>query len=566
MILSLLLLSPDLLPIPDPSRVALEPGTPHTIAVAVPAPPRGEPFAPEGWYGRLTLEVVAAEGPVEVAVGDRTASREGPGPLALHLPALPPEQELTIAVRAPAGATVEGLALERHHVAPSLQLLGKANGHLGPDRLDCGALGFVAVTEHLHRAFAVVEVRPPAREAGLRPGDLVVAVEGTPLAPSSIAPGWDWFERSHEAALGRALEAAARAGRSQVRLSVWREGAAEELALPFALPATLGDGFPLRGELGRALYADLIRWAVAHQREDGGWPGTDAVNPALGGLALLGTRDPAHTPAVRRCVEYLLEKHPRPSEMAGLCYWTIAFQGIFLCEYHLASGDEAVLPWIREAIEWLPTTTHSCKWGMQAFGHGPDGLPYDNKALMAPTAHLLVFDALARRCGVEARVWEHVREYVIHSWSDPEAGGHGAMGYNASCKDLGEFWSRTGLVALATALRGESGTMRERLCVIMAERHPWMLNSHAYGEPGAALGLIGLAVAHPPSFEEVLPQWGWRYLGAWEPGYGLRYSTPHMGAPYMGGESVLNLAHGVLFSAAHGGLVITGGAGERWID
>ncbi len=32
----------------------------------------------------------------------------------------------------------------------------------------------------------------------------------------------------------------------------------------------------------------------------------------------------------------------------------------------------------------------------------------------------------------------------------------------------------------------------------------------------------------------------------------------------MGGESILNLSYTVLFSAAHGGLVITGGEGKPW--
>ena len=75
-----------------------------------------------------------------------------------------------------------------------------------------------------------------------------------------------------------------------------------------------------------------------------------------------------------------------------------------------------------------------------------------------------------------------------------------------------------------------------------------MLISHAYGEPGAAPGLLGLAVVKPKAFEEIVPQWRWRFLCSWEPGYGLRYSTPHMGAPYLGEEAVVNLAYLLLLS------------------
>jgi hypothetical protein len=539
---------------------------PHVVTVSAPDHGKADKFDAAGWYARVTVEL-EGEGTLVARRGEATArAAGGPGRLALHLPAELLGEGLTLELTGTGPAS--GLAVERFHHAPTRKLVGKANGHLGPDLLASGALGFTGLTEHKHRAFSILDVRAdgPAARAGLAVGDLVVAVEGAPLAPSSIAPGWDWFERSHEATLGRALEAAWGAGRDSLTLTVWRDGATEELTLTFTFPAALDGGFPLEGPLAAALHADLLRWTVAHQRDNGSWPGTDAVNPMLGGLALLGTRDPAHVPAIERCVAFLRKKNPKPSEMSGLAYWPLSFQGMLFCELYLARGDEDLLPWIEEAAAWLPTTTHTCKWGMQAFGHGPSGLPYDNKALMACTAHLLVFDALARRCGVESRVWEHIQEYVVHSWSDPEAGGHGAMGYNGSYKDKNEFWSRSGLTAMATALRGESGTMRERLCVIMEERHPWMLNSHAYGEPGAALGLMGLAVAHPPSFEAVLPLYRWRFLNAWEPGFGLRYSTPHMGAPYMGGESILNLSYAVLFSAARGGLVITGGDGARWLE
>jgi hypothetical protein len=202
---------------------------------------------------------------------------------------------------------------------------------------------------------------------------------------------------------------------------------------------------------------------------------------------------------------------------------------------------------------------------MQAFGHGPDGLPYEDKALMAPCAHLLVFDALARKCGVQSKVWEHLEPYVMHSWSDPEKGGHGGMGYNASAKDTEEFWSRTGLVALALHLRDDNPRMKDALTAIMAERHPWMLNSHAYGEPGAALGLIALAVAAPERFKKVMPQWRWRFVSAWQPGLGLRYSTPHMGSPYMGEEDIINPAYALLWSVAGKGLVMTGGEPKKWL-
>ena len=569
----------------------LQRGARLAVKVPLPAVPQAKGVAAEGWYavasvdllgvvegGRAQFQLVRKSDSGLKALDKVSLSVNfAPGESAprrawLRIPAedLVETSELSLELRVKGGGSlvVDDLRVERFHSAPKRTLRGKENGKNGPDLLGAGMLGFTGLVVHDGTSFSILDVRAegPAARAGLVPGDLVVSVEGTPLPTSSLAPGWAWFERSNEAVVGRAIEAALREDRKELRLGVLRGDEVEELALRLPLKGVDLAGFPMRGPLAERLHDDLLAWTLSHQKQNGGWPGTDAVNPALGGLALLGTRDPAHAQEIRRCFEFLLAKNPSPSAMKGLAYWTIAFQGMFFAEYYLASGDERAKAWITEAVEWLPSTTHESKWGMQAFGHGPDGLPYDNKALMAPTAHLLVFDALARHCGVESRIFEHVKEYIVHSWSDPEDGGHGGMGYNASYKDKGEFWSRSGLTALAAALRGERGAMRQGLCLFMQERHPWMLNSHAYGEPGAALGLLSLAVAHPPAYEEVLPQWGWRFLCSWEPGFGLRYSTPHMGAPYMGEESIINLAYALLMAAENRGLLMAGGEPERWLE
>lgn len=556
-----------------PSRIA--------CALTVPAPPKPEALDPDGWFLYYTLDLVGSTeaaivqlrllgGAEDTLLAEHSLTVDEPmrvrGVVEASRFAPLVEQSLRVEFDVSKGAVkIDDLCLQRFHEKPTWKLRGKANGRLGPDRLDSGHLGFRALSEHRHTAFSIVEVRPgsPAAEAGLEVGDLVtgLGIEG-PLPSSSIAPGLDWFETSHEARLGRTIDGALQAGERAIPIELWRDGEFRTIAVKLREQATLPARFPLSGRL----YEDLVRWTVAHQRDNGTWPGSPAVNTALGGLALLGTRDPAHAERIRRTVDHLLEAQKNPSQMKGLAYWYQSYTGMFLCEYFLASGDERVLPWIRETIEWLPSSTHESKWGMQAFGHGPDGLPYDNKALMACTAHLLVFEALAERCGIESKIWEHIRPYVEHSWSNPdEPKGHGGMGYNGSYKDKAEFWSRSGLTALAEHLRGDEPWMRHKLSAFMAERHTYQLNSHAYGEPGGAWGLVALAVVDRAAFDRIFPSYRWRFANAWEPGFGLRYSEPHMGAPYMAEESVLNLAYLMLASVEHGGLVLAGAEPKRWL-
>ena len=140
------------------------------------------------------------------------------------------------------------------------------------------------------------------------------------------------------------------------------------------------------------------------------------------------------------------------------------------------------------------------------------------------------------------------------------------MGYNPSYKDLDEFWSRTGLCAMACALRGEKRGMRTALTQVMVDRHPWIRNSHAYGEPGGALGLLGLNLAAPQDYRRVIAEYAWWFALAWEPGYGLRFTQPHMGAPYMGQDDLINAAYALVLAAPRRTLHLTGGTDRDWLD
>lgn len=579
---------------PRGQGLLLASGATVSLAWTVPAAPETK-LAAEGWYlafavdalgvdgdyaGKLTLTILEpGKKPKQLAQGSmdvKAAVSKQPTMVRVWARLSQADcarlagKPVSIELAAESGSIVlDDLRCERFHIAPTRELLGKANGVLGPDLLQNGPLGLVALTEHLHAGLSVIEARADSAcaKAGLKAGDLIVAVDGLPFDRASVDAGADWFERSHEAVLGRATLAAMeeKARKGTLLLTVLRADGLKELKLRPELPALPGKDMPLDDKAAGLMHADMLSWIEDAQKGDGFWPGTHGVNTPIAALALLGTRDRKYRKQIDAAVTAMLRENPDPTKMTGLAYWTLAFQGMLFCEYHLATGDQRTLDWIKAAIEWLPTTTHKCAWGMPAFGHGPDGLPYEDKALMAPCAHLLVFEALALRCDVKSKVWEHIEPYVTHSWSDPKDGGHGGMGYNASYKDEDEYWSRTGLTALALHLRDDRPAMRTAMTAFMAKRHQWMLNSHAYGEPGAALGLLALGVAAPDLFKDVMKEWRWRFAASWEPGFGLRYSTPHMGSPYMGEEEIINPAYALLWSLSNKGLVMSGGKAKRWL-
>ena len=162
------------------------------------------------------------------------------------------------------------------------------------------------------------------------------------------------------------------------------------------------------------------------------------------------------------------------------------------------------------------------------------------------------------RCGMESEIWELLLPYMTLAWSDPKEGGHGSLGYNQSYKDLAEFWSRSGLFAMAAELRGEKKEMEDAMITFMHGHHPWLRNSHAYGEPGGSWGLIAMNLCAPEKYDEVMKSYAWWFSLAWEPGYGLRFTTPHMGAPYMGEDDLINATYALVLQSSKRNLHITG--------
>jgi hypothetical protein len=451
--------------------------------------------------------------------------------------------------------------LARLHSAPTPRLFGRSNGGLGPDKLGAGLLGFDAMTEHEQYILTVMTVRDDsaAAAAGLRPGDAIIAVDGSPLARNDVAPGWWWFEHSHEARLGRAAETALADGRADLPVTILRDGKPEEIRIPLKRENPLANMIPSEDPETARMLADLIAFLERTQRDDGSWSNC-GIRTTFSALALMATADDQHLPRVARAIDWAMQRYPEPENYGNLGFWAGGFIGKLYAEWHLATGDRRVAPYMIALQEWAHAGHHPSSWDVPALGHGTNDLPYDRKALVAPACHLLIAEALGMKAGMQSKIWELLAPYMELAWSNPEDGGNGTLGYNPSHKDLQEFWARSGMFAMVCHLRDDRGDMRDSMVAIMRERHPWLRNSHAYGEPGGALGLLGLNLAAPDVYREIIAQYSWWFSLAWEPGYGLRFTTPHMGAPYMGEDDLINAAYALVLQGPARTLHMTGAA------
>ncbi len=450
----------------------------------------------------------------------------------------------------------------RIHLAPDRSLqVNRPHRNRGPDRLGAGLLGFEALTEQSRNVLSLMAVKPDlaAQEQGLRQGDVIIAVAGNPLPLNHLAAGWDWFRYSHEAVIGRAQEAALKAGENTLPITIMRDGKPVEVAIPLNREAAFTTLNPLDDPEAARMLEDCLGFLVRSQRDDGSWERC-MIRTSFAALAMLATGEEEHIERARKAVDWAKRRYREPSRYGNLGFWHGAYAGILYSEWHLATGDTSVMLNLEDLRDWVVGGQKDSAFGIPALGHGTGGLPYQRRGLVAPACHLLVFEAIAMRGGMESAIWELILPYMEMAWSNPAEGGHGALGYHGAHRDQSEFWSRSGLFAMAAHLRGERPDMRDAMIHIMHQRHPWLRNSHAYGEPGGATGLLALNLCAPEIFAEVMGHYAWWFSLAWEPSHGLRYTTPHKGAPYLGGELLINATYALVLQGPLRSLHLTGKA------
>lgn len=501
---------------------------------------------------------------------------------------------LRVTSTGPATAVLGGAAFTRPPVKTdrAMEVKGNSYGPYGPDYLGMGMLGIQGQVEHGDIGVPLLDPFPgtPAANAGIRNGDYLVAVEGRPLRPNFGHQEMGWLEDGHQPALGRAVADALRTDAPrprQVRLSVLRAGKPLDLdlRLPDAAPlwkpdapasedAMLWRGPALDDPMWAAMEKDLVARAEKMCRPDGSFAvdGIDYIQVSIIGLALLQTRDPRHAERIARCADWCLAQ----PDLMNQWYWKVGYNGIFLTEYYLATGDERVRPWIENALVWLPLSTHvGSHAGMQTPGHGPEGLPYANSGLLAPALHALLFESLAEHAGFSGPKHDfhaQIKGYIDYSYADPARGGDGLVDYSpmnrlstTSVEGAAESWTRTGLYHASMMLRGPwpGGETAGKT----ADAHSYRLyGSHAYGMPGAMWGVAALAGYAPKDYETVVRRHAWDWIAAWQPGYGLRVTMPHMGQPYMGWEGMNNPAWLMALGARRHVLHLSGGKERNWLD
>lgn len=221
-----------------------------------------------------------------------------------------------------------------------------------------------------------VEAGSPA-DGVLQVGDVILGVGGQP------------FDSDARIAFGKAIAEAEKAeNEGKLRLIRWRDGATETVTVPLKVMGTYGPLAPMDCEKSSRILSD----ACAYIARNGVGKGIAAYVNALG---LLASGEEAYLPLVRS-----LARQVKVEDAYGMSSWNMSYLNIFLCEYHLLTGDKEVLPKIRQTALYLAKGQSA----VGTWGHGnilPSGVLGGYGAMCLPTLSCAVSLQLSQKCGVD---------------------------------------------------------------------------------------------------------------------------------------------------------------------
>lgn len=232
--------------------------------------------------------------------------------------------------------------------------------------------------------------------------DVILGIDGQPFtadARKSLAKAIQEAEKEPLKDSGPGQQESGNKTRSgHLVLLRWREGKTETVTLKMRVLGTYSDTAPYHCPKSAKVLEEAC---TALQQETGvSWP-------EINGLALLATGDPRFLPQIKAIAQAVgppTLKYDMPK--IGMGVWHMGYQGIFLCEYYLSTGDESVLPAIRE----ITVTLAKGQSMYGTLGHGISDLtdtgafhgsipPYGPVNQCGLTANLAII--LGRRCGVK---------------------------------------------------------------------------------------------------------------------------------------------------------------------
>lgn len=277
-------------------------------------------------------------------------------------------------------------------------------------------------------------------------GDVLVSVGGKAFGKAEV--GYGGGPNDPRVTLGQAINAA-EGGDGKMTFGVEREGKASNVTLQLKPIGSYSKSWPLACKKSKAIIEDTAEFILSVGPKTG-------ITGYLDGLFLLSTGIPKYTEAAAKWAQ------SAATGKVGSHTWNNGYQGVFLCEYYLATGDKSVLPTIKALCDDAAARQYFGGWNHW----GAAGPGYVNGGLMNPAGvQVLTTLILARECGVEVNqdTYDKALAYFYRF------AGSGGVSYGNQPPEGMNSNGKNGMLACALTLLPEEKFQRAAQILALAE-------------------------------------------------------------------------------------------------
>ena len=401
-----------------------------------------------------------------------------------------------------------GTSLAAPAPMPDLTQGGKKDGNhdwtLGPT----GARGWIwgrglETTEARQILVTQVDKGSPA-DGVLEVDDVILGVGGKP------------FESDARKAFGRAItEAETAEAKGQLKLIRWRRGKEEPVTVALKVMGSYSATAPYDCPKSRLILEQGCRYLAARKLGDG-------VAGEVNALALLAAGRPELLEPVKALAHKVGKSDLKLAlDQPGLVAWDWAYDDLFLAEYYQATGDQGVLPAIREYTTMIARGQSAVgTWGHgmslpQHFG-GLGGYGAINQSGLVCWLALV----LGRQCGVKERAVDVAIDRSHEFFAFYVGKGSIPYGDHPPYWDLHDNNGKNALGAVAFDLLGDRRATR-----FFARMSTASYDEREFGHTGNYFsylwGPLGVARAGPEAVAAHLKEQRWFYDLArrWDGGF-----------------------------------------------
>ena len=333
--------------------------------------------------------------------------------------------------------------------------------------------------------------------------DVILGVGGKP------------FESDARKAFGAAItEAEKTENKGLLRLIRWRQGKTEPVAIPLKVMGAYSDTGPYKCPKSRLILEQGCRYLAGCELRG------DIVGE-INALALLASGKPEYVEKVKALAHKVGKPDLKLTLKPGMFAWDWGYANLFVTEYHLATGDQYVLPAIREYSTMIAKGQSAVgTWGhgMSLPSHfgGLGGYGAINSAGLPCWLSMV----LGRKCGVKDRALDVAVDRSRAFFAFYVGKGSIPYGDHPPYWDLHDNNGKNSMAAVAFDLLGDRAAAR-----FFARMSVASYDEREFGHTGNYFsylwGPLGAARAGPEAVAAHLREQRWYYDLArrWDGGF-----------------------------------------------